>query len=315
MLNCRNVAHLALPLALAAFLVLAGTGCPVFTQGKTQVTVLMAGDASAPAKALLSELKAEVDPAAIASLKVTVTEIVLDYAGPVTDDVEDDGDDLDDEGEGAPEAKDGPADGLLTPKIVVFSGEQQIDLVDLTGVSAILSSAEIPAGLYTKVRLSIKDPVLVLADDAEGTEITDIKLTANGRLFVSTPFTLPEGQASLLVLDFNGLHLVPTGSGKYVLTPQLRADISVTDAAVVLNGTVSTIDAATSMLQVVLDGSGDAVDVNYADAVIWLPGDVDEPTGSAADLVPGAVVTITGTLTVSEAVHADTIVIAPVVTP
>lgn len=79
---------------------------------------------------------------------------------------------------------------------------------------------------YTKIRLSIRDPELRLTS-APDLPITDIHLTANARLFVLETFYVPEGQTSILTLDFEDLHLIETGHGGYVWTPQLRADIQV----------------------------------------------------------------------------------------
>src|SRR5690606_26212105 len=126
------------------------------------------------------------------------------------------------EGEAAGDAFDGET-------VNVFTGNLEIDLLNLTDISEILSETEIPAGTYTKVRIHIANPRLVLASDPD-TVITDVHLTANNRLFVSQTFEIPEEQTSLIVMDLGSIALRAQGNGGFVLTPQLRVDISITNA-------------------------------------------------------------------------------------
>lgn len=248
-----------------------------------KVMVLLAGDNGLPEKAN------EVAVADIQSLTVTVTQIVLDSGQNAGEG----------EGEGEGEQDSGS-------KVVVFSGEKTIDIRDLTDISALISSMEIPAGMYTKIRLTVKDPVLVLVSDPS-TSITDIQMTANSRLFVSKSFDIPEGQASLVLLDFNGIHLQSTGNGKYVWTPQLRADVSVVPADVQAAGTIASVDATTQTFALDADSVDSLIQVGYADAAIYLPADVDTATGSSADLTVGATVQVEGLLNVEGDVTAETV--------
>ncbi len=288
-MSMRSVRANLLTVTCAVFLVLAATGCPPGQNAK--VRLLLAGD-SGPLLAAKSATDGQVVQKAgeltldeIASLKITVTEVSLDRSGPVTA-----------EGEGEGEGE----------RVVVFTGEKEVDIRDLTGISELLSESSITAGHYTKVRLTVKDPKLVLATDPE-TVITDIQLTANGRLFVSESFDLPDGQTSLVLLDFEGLHIVETGNGKYVWTPQLRARISVAPAQAVVTGTISAVDTSTATLTVNVSENGQPVEVDYGSAVIFLPTDTDTPSGTADDLVVDTTLTVEGTLSVSGPLHADTI--------
>ena len=287
-------------------------GCPCDRSAK--VIVLLAGDLSEDgAKSFAASepvpIKAgEVPLDDIASLKVTVTGISLDYAGPVTASEGEGEGEGESEGEGEGEGE--PDDASKAAKVVVFSGEKEVDLRDLTGISELISQAAIAAGHYTKIRIAVQDPKLVLVSDRE-TTITDIQLTANGHLFVSESFDVPEGQTSLVLLDFQGLHLVETGNGKYVWTPQLRATISVVAADVVVTGTIDTVDAAAGRITVDVGEGSDLVDVDFSGAVIFLPTDTDTPTGAVEDLVTGAAVTVDGTLAVSGLVTANAIHILP----
>ncbi len=242
------------------------SGC----SGNTKVTVLMATDVNA-VKTLTQEVtdKANVAVADIASLTVTVNSLVLDQT---------DG---------------GQVELVVTP--------QDVDLIDLAGVSGLLTIAEVSAGTYTKIRLGIENPRLVLKADP-ATELTDIHLTANAHMFVDVQFALPPNTNTNILLTFNGLHLVQQGNGGFTLTPQLRAQVSVELVPVSNQGTVVSVDAAAGTMVLTI---GDAdMTVNIADAAIYLPGDTDTPTGTAADLTVGTVVAVEGS------VDADGVIVA-----
>jgi hypothetical protein len=118
-----------------------------------------------------------------------------------------------------------------TGKIVVFDASEQpttdneIDLVDLTNLSDILSSAEVPPDHYTQIRLEIADPRLRLVGDPEDEYRTNISLTANGRLFSNVGLTVVAGETAYVRLVVDRIHLVEKGNGDFVLTPQLRVEI------------------------------------------------------------------------------------------
>ncbi len=278
---------------LAVLMVLVAAGCPRPTNGMAKVTtVFTAAEApkAAYASALLSDPK-NLDLSEVESLLVTVTEVVLDRC----EDVE----------EEESEAKDECGD-----KVSVFTGAVDVDLVDLMGVSEILSSVDVPAGAYTKIRLSIENPRLVRASDPE-TVHTNVHLTANGRVFINGQFELEAGEQHLLVLDMGGIHIAELGNGGFVLTPQLRATLQVTSAAASVTGVIESIDeTAGTLILALTEGT---VEVAYTGASIYLESDTDTPTGTVADLLPGVEVQVNGTLFLDGSIAADTIVVLPAV--
>jgi hypothetical protein len=157
------------------------------------------------------------------------------------------------------------------------------------------------------VRLSISDPELVLTADPE-TVITDVHLTANDRLFITEELVLPDGQDSLLIIDFGGIHLVQQGNGGFTLTPQLQATFTVSDAAVVALGTIVSIDAEndTFVLEIA-DSDGQQVTVDYSAAALTF---TDMSAATEADLTVGAMVDVSGTAQVDGSVVADAVVIS-----
>ncbi len=185
--------------------------------GKAQVQVLLTAGENKVASAILQALRPveksnPVDVDSIESLMITVTEINLDRVGG--------------------------------PQETVYSGAKDVDVMNLRGVSELLSVAEVPAGDYTKIRLSYENPRLRFSDDDDDHEYTDIHRTANGRLFVSEKFTLVEDETNRIVLDFYDLHLVrtpPHGDG-FVFTPQLRADVRMDEDNAVAEGFITELD-------------------------------------------------------------------------
>lgn len=275
-----------LALRIACSCVLAGiliglAACPR-NPGQARVITLFAGDAH-PAKTLAEALfiADKGGPVAledIQSLTVTVTRVTL---------LRDTGD-ADAAGE------------------VVFEGAVDVDVMTLVGLSEVLSEATVEAGTYEKIVLNISNPRLVLlADPGTVIEGEDIHLTANGRLFIGTAFTLPADQTSLVLLDFEDLHLVEEGNGTFNLTPQLRADVSVTNAAVTLEGEIVSVDLDNDLLVIALtDGE---VEVIYTDADIFLVADTDVPNGLETDLLPGLQVRIEGLMHVDGSITATAV--------
>lgn len=198
----------------------------------------------------------------------------------------------------------------------VFEGAVDVNVLDLMELSRVLSSVDIPAGEYCRVVIRIANPRLVLVSDPN-TVITNVHLTANGRLFIKDHFVLNEDDEVLIVVCFGSIHLVQAGnSGKYVLTPQLRAEVDVQEAAVVLEGTIESVDDLTQIFTV--RTADDSVYEVFADGetVIHTDDDADDPTVGAdvaltfPDLEVGQVVRIEGLLTVGGQVEADDVAIA-----
>lgn len=270
--------------AIAAVLV----GCPRKREpAVAKVTVLLGASTKSLAVSLMKAVapKAVVAPEDIESLIVTVTSVELDP---------EDGDGEDDKHH---------TGGGSSNGVFVFTGSVDVDLVNPEGLSEILSTAEIPAGTYTKVRIGIENPRLRLVADPD-TEITNVKLTANGHVFISQTLEIPEGE-SLIVLTFTDIHLVRNGNGRYVLTPQLSVDISITSADVTATGTIASVDPDNdSMVVTLADGE---ITVLYGSAAIFLSTDTDTPTGTEADLVVGASVEVIGTVDLDGVVTATEI--------
>ena len=264
------------------------SGCPFGQKSKVAVLIsaqMMPSETAAKAQAGHIGLE-DID-----SLIVTVTEISFDRSrNRFRDEPEEDETDAD-------EARN---------KVVVFTGAVDIELRDLVGLAELISTTEVPVGRYTKIRLNIEDPRMILTT-APDVVLTNIQTTGNGRLFVTARFEIPEDQDSLIILDLQGLHLVETGNNNYVWTPQLRADITVTPVAVMVQGQIDSIDAEAKVLYLLSDSDGAIIPVGFADAAIYLPEDADAPFGTDSDLVENLPIVVEGRMAVTGEVTADII--------
>lgn len=199
-----------------------------------------------------------------------------------------------------------------------------VDIVDLLDLSLVLSSEDIPAGKYRGVQLRISNPRLRLVGDAGSIEAgpyrENVKLTANGRLFLRQCFEVPADQEVIISVDLGGIHLVNSGnSGKFVLTPQVRVEYDVDEAEVEFEGEIISKDDTSEIIEVDT-GSGIFEVIVTAETRIFTDDDSDDapevrgvvPDDSEieltfADLAVGQMVEVEGTLVPGEQVVADSI--------
>ncbi len=193
--------------------------------------------------------------------------------------------------------------------ITVYEGAFDVDLLDLTSLSQVLTSADIPAGRYCRIILEIGDPQLVLVADP-ATAIMNIHLTANGRLFIKDRFEIEAGDEVIIVLNFGGIHLVPRGDGGYVLTPQVHAEVNPGEQETEIEGEITSINLDTQIIEVVGgdDGEGGAFEVVLSgETIIKTDDDSDDEFDvrtedggdmllTSADLQVGQHVEVEGTL-------------------
>lgn len=227
--------HFILVLALAV--AAAGLGCgsdnPADSGGFGEVNVLVGGG-SWEEVAMLSRTTAPVPAEDIESFLLDVDRIVLN--AKADDDTSDTGDPEDPEEPEDPAeifaaADSDSADGDSSGMVVIFDAEEQpevdneIDLIDLGNLSDIISSSGVPAGHYSQIRLEIANPRLRLVGEEPGEYLTNIELTANGRLFALVDLEIAERETVNLMLLLNRIHLVQKGNGDFVLTPQLGVEV------------------------------------------------------------------------------------------
>jgi len=117
-----------------------------------------------------------------------------------------------------------PADeGSSEPgKIELMPQAETFDLLTLTGgVTDVLAEEDLPAGFYTKIRLGVSQASMVFKDQT----VVDLKLDSR-KVDVNVPFEVVASDPLIVTLDFDAaasLHIVETGSGKYILRPVVKA--------------------------------------------------------------------------------------------
>ncbi|HSD70757.1 MAG TPA: DUF4382 domain-containing protein, partial [Woeseiaceae bacterium] len=129
----------------------------------------------------------------------------------------------------------------------LFTGLKRINLLDLTNYSEPVSFGEVPAGIYTKLRLRLDNLELVLKDS--GDKIYP-KLPANGKVDLLDPggFAIFPGRTALIEIDMDAnksIHIVSAGnSGQYQFRPVVKVNImdgGLPDKLARLEGTVEEI--------------------------------------------------------------------------
>ncbi|MDT8384179.1 MAG: DUF4382 domain-containing protein [Gammaproteobacteria bacterium] len=119
--------------------------------------------------------------------------------------------------------------------VVIFQGEETINLLRLTDFSALFAlSNAVPAGEYEKIRLQLKQPngIELVKRDAQGniTETVYPAMTGNGKLDLNPrgDFHVVANQTLYIQLDIDAdksLHIVQTGNGGYRFRPVIFVDI------------------------------------------------------------------------------------------
>lgn len=110
-------------------------------------------------------------------------------------------------------------------QVVLFEGEREIDLLDLTNFNEPIVFGEVPVGVYTKLRLYIDD--LRLYEDEDEDPIS-VPLPANGKIDMLDPSGIAvfPGLTLLAEIDIDAnksIKVIQTGNGGYRFRPVVRA--------------------------------------------------------------------------------------------
>lgn len=258
-------------LSLAILSAIALTGCPPPTPVQETLKVLLATGESAPGKGAPKGLS-PVAEADMLSLTARVQRVRLLAAGGGT---------------------------------TVFSGPKTVDLLDLTRVADLLSTASIPAGSYTGVELMITRATLLRADNPEVP--IDVALSNNGTYTLNIALEVTEDSSGLLYLELGGLNLFQQDESTYQLAPDFSASLRESVANSRVEGTIESVDSASHTFVLAAGAARFTVDFNGAE--IFLPADFETPSGTASSLVVDTDVAISGTVGLDDTVAPETIVI------
>lgn len=92
-------------------------------------------------------------------------------------------------------------------------------LLDLDGVTALLASNTVEAGVYTQIRLVIATVrIWVTGDDGTAHEAR----VPSGMIKLVGSFEVIEGEQTEVTVDINGAKSVQTGNGEYIFRPVVK---------------------------------------------------------------------------------------------
>jgi hypothetical protein len=120
-----------------------------------------------------------------------------------------------------------------------------MDLLSLDSAALLLSTVDVAAGAYSKIRLEISDPEFVRDDDSVFTG-DDIQLVANGHVDLNTQgdVFIVADDITVVSLDLdveNSVQINQTGSSRYILRPQIFVDNEASgEEGIIINGAVIT---------------------------------------------------------------------------
>ena len=186
-----------------------------------------------------------------------------------------------------------------TKEVVAFQGaSSKINLVDLDSVGELLASAQIPAGTYDGMRISIDpNPADITLVKADGTVVpaSQIQVVGGTNVWVplSSDLVVTQGSSNALQLDFDlghPLFLVQLPSGVWVMNLQVHHRPNANGMAGLAQmefhhrrGTVSSLGAGSFVLHT---NSGNDLTVNV-DSGAWFYDADAKAVGSFAGLAVG----------------------------
>lgn len=153
----------------------------------------------------------------------------------------------DDEEQGVEESEaESLDDSDASSEVVLFEETRVINLLALQNYSNLLSTTTLPVGSYSKIRLRVSQVELVKLNSDGTVFSSDIaKLPANGKIDLNPKgsFDVAADSHMMIELDMDAkksIHIVKTGSGKYIFRPVIFVNILGEDELklVVLNGRV-----------------------------------------------------------------------------
>lgn len=123
--------------------------------------------------------------------------------------------------------------GAESGHVTLFEGEQSVDLLSLTNFGQLLAVVDhVPAGSYSKIRLTLKKPDGIKLIPKDGSDPVYPPLAGNGKMDLNPrhPFTVIADQMLYLQLDVDAkksFHIAETGKGKpeYIVRPVVFIDV------------------------------------------------------------------------------------------
>lgn len=286
-------------IVLALLLAAGMMGCPQKTKQGQAILLFSGGDGGKAFASALLKANTTLTVDDIQRFDVTISKIELQKSGGTADGESTEGEDI--------------ANGK-----VIFDSSMRVDLVQLQGLAALVTSKPLDAGVYTKIKITIADPEMVLKSALDLViPAAEIQLTANNRLFVEQDFEVPAGKTSLVLFDMNGFEVEdqPTRPVEFKLLPHaLEVGVRVESENVIFTGKITSIDAENNTIFVA------GLDSNPVEVILPAEGEGEgegeaaeegEAMPAIADLSVGMTLEVEGTLDTEGVVTATAIIVIP----
>jgi len=104
----------------------------------------------------------------------------------------------------------------------ILAGNETFDLLQIQGIEEVLAVAELEAGNYTQIRMTISNVQVRLGDG----DLQDVILPSGNLKFIH-PFDIVGGQTTALLFDFDAEKSVNvTGSGQIIVKPVVKLSVT-----------------------------------------------------------------------------------------
>lgn len=104
----------------------------------------------------------------------------------------------------------------------ILAGNETFDLLQIQGIEEVLAVAELEAGNYTQIRMTISNVQVRLGDG----DLQDVILPSGTLKFIH-PFDIVGGQTTALLFDFDAEKSVNiTGSGQIIVKPVVKLSVT-----------------------------------------------------------------------------------------
>jgi hypothetical protein len=106
--------------------------------------------------------------------------------------------------------------------LAILTGNETFDLLQIQGIEEVLAIAELEAGKYTQIRMTISNVQVKLGDG----DLQDV-IVPSGKLKFIHPFNIVGGQTTALLFDFDaGKSVNVTGSGQIIVKPVVKLSMT-----------------------------------------------------------------------------------------
>ena len=109
-----------------------------------------------------------------------------------------------------------PSESNESGWVTVVEGPVEYDLVELIGVEQVLGETELPAGIYTQIRLEVESALVTI--DGVQHDLT----IPSGSVKLVRAFEIRAGETTELILDFNAQDSIHQAGSSYLMRPAIR---------------------------------------------------------------------------------------------